>query len=542
VDLASGEVVAPKTLALSYDVGAIACTLCSLRPSIPCTAMACAAGYYMPVAASGVCKPCPTVYDCGAGLAPSPACLCTICRVKTAGAVFIHQRAAEALPRGVASEVVMDYGTCPAVCENNRVLVMDPSSSTMVCRPCSALVSGVGFFGAYYSVWNASGGTRWWDRSQDPGHLPRRSEVSAEERRAGVCWPCPPGTMTAPGDADLCRRVLIADNDAGVVRLRQQLPEDSDLMLVAATNTVNSISSAVYNLFSSLSKRYSSAGAQVLIKVENKNLTSAQASPTARRLLFSAPQPVSPKQHSRRRGIKAQPHKIVIVSEQNIQTCPSFAERRDEDTKTICVCKRGFQRHPALDLCVKRRSGARAKAVAQDSMLVIDNDLPPAEECATPSACPSGKYRDTHGNCRLCPGMLHVYDERLKRCVRAVSESCEGHYFYRDLSREEAPCTRCPEGAVALHPVNYRDAVDACVCPRGTELRSNACTPCPRGAYSAHMGLGRCTPCPRGLSTRAEGAAHAVECVREGAVEDSPFVHPGANEFYLSTRKNKKSI
>ena len=37
---------------------------------------------------------------------------------------------------------------------------------------------------------------------QDPPHLPPRS--AASEARAGLCWPCPPGTQTFNGDLDLC--------------------------------------------------------------------------------------------------------------------------------------------------------------------------------------------------------------------------------------------------------------------------------------------------------------------------------------------------
>ena len=72
-----------------------------------------------------------------------------------------------------------------------------------MCVPCTTDTSSELI---YFALWNASNGTRWWPPNQDPPHLPPRPPPQANygERRAGLCWPCPPGTQTLPGDPDLC--------------------------------------------------------------------------------------------------------------------------------------------------------------------------------------------------------------------------------------------------------------------------------------------------------------------------------------------------
>lgn len=86
---------------------------------------------------------------------------------------------------------------CPVVCAWNWM----PLLPTSACVPCSTLNTPALSF---YAVWNASNGTRWWRPDQDPPHLPLRPAAGGPERRAGLCWPCPPGTLTLPNDADLC--------------------------------------------------------------------------------------------------------------------------------------------------------------------------------------------------------------------------------------------------------------------------------------------------------------------------------------------------
>ena len=69
----------------------------------------------------------------------------------------------------------------------------------------------------FYAIWNASNGTRWWPQSLDPPHLPPRPTTAGDERRAGLCWPCPQGTLTLAGDAELCRAAGMATVVSSVV-------------------------------------------------------------------------------------------------------------------------------------------------------------------------------------------------------------------------------------------------------------------------------------------------------------------------------------
>jgi hypothetical protein len=474
LDLASGQVIAPKTLLTSYDMYTIACTLCSLRPTIPCTSSnMCSAGYYMPVLGSGICKPCPTVYDCGAGFGPSPSCICTVCKTKVEGAVFIHQRAAEALPSAAIGKIVIDFGTCPAVCPNNHVL-MDAT-----CTPCSTLLKNTEFFTAYYSVWNASDGVRWWDAAQDPAHLPSRT--TGQERRAGLCWPCPAGTITGEGDKDLCQ----------------------------TTNT---------RVFEEIMKQPVFDSSDVALYVENPIILFSP-----RRSLLSVKERRSfyKVRFPRKKGGRRQGEWLHPVQERYIQTCPPFAHW-DEHSKG-CVCKSGFR---------MQEEGICAKNI-RDKML---RSLPPTQEeeelCSEMIECPKEKYKDAHGNCRLCP-FMHAYDEESKRCIsKAKNVTCpEG---YMDWSREGAPCVKCPGNmSPFIQAFNYPYT---CACPKGTYYYhlQEECRACVRGTYSSHMGLGPCLMCPEGLTTAREGAESAWECVEEGVEGDQAFVHPNAREFFLS--------
>lgn len=197
--------------AFSYDPSTILCAPCSQRPSLPCPARACPTGYFMQVPGSGLCSRCPTDYDCGLGQFPS-SCVCTQCPPPPLN--FMPILASQAL------KLNTDYNSsvsirCSMVCTWNTMLILS------ACVPCNTLNTQM----PTYSVWNASNGTRWWPASQDPPHLPPRSLASVE-RRAGLCWPCPPGTITLPGDADLClspapqtvsTQVVPVSNDGGVV-------------------------------------------------------------------------------------------------------------------------------------------------------------------------------------------------------------------------------------------------------------------------------------------------------------------------------------
>ena len=176
----------PMPLAVSYDAGTIACASCAQRS---CPVRSCPQGFFMPVPGSGICQRCATVYDCPLATFPS-SCICTQCPPLSGGRVPILQAQAAAL--GMPS-AVQGWGICPSVCPPNTMLLLD------ACVQCGSLGQG------YFALWNASNGTRWWPQDQDPSFLPPRPE--GPERRAGLCWPCPPGFVTLPGDPDLCLSV-----------------------------------------------------------------------------------------------------------------------------------------------------------------------------------------------------------------------------------------------------------------------------------------------------------------------------------------------
>jgi hypothetical protein len=189
LDAATRAVLLPP--AFSYDVGTILCAPCAQRPTLPCPARTCPIGFFMPVPGSGLCMRCPTDHDCGLGQFPS-GCICTQCP-----AVPVNYMPILASQASMLLQLHANYSVsirCAMVCTWNTMLLAG-------CVPCSTFNTPALTF---YAVWNASNGTRWWSAALDPPHLPPRSASLASERRAGLCWPCPPGTITSNGDADLC--------------------------------------------------------------------------------------------------------------------------------------------------------------------------------------------------------------------------------------------------------------------------------------------------------------------------------------------------
>ena len=524
LDLATGKVLGLNSLARSYDSQAITCTLCSLRPSVPCaTFNMCPTGYYLPVPGTGACKPCPTLYDCAAGYFAS-SCVCTICPSRSSDTVFVHQRAVDALlsyfesnsiPGKEANKIVTESGSCPYVCQHNSVLWQG------VCTPCSTFVNPqYPLFTTYYSVWNASNGMRWWEREQDPPHLPLRSSPDAAERRAGLCWPCPPNTFTASDDPDLCRssnpqREAILFEQAVLGIMEGVILTSSEALQKAFPDTMTAI-------FTSR-RLLSSVGS---LKAERSH--SHHASKTG--LEIKGIQ-VHPKLGFDEATKKRRHHEVQMGD--NIKTCPTFAEWYDVGTKTECICKRGFVRHMESDVCVlekHKRSKGRRKST--DSVKVVAHSLSKIKEsffCKEDAACPERKYKDGHGNCRLCP-LMHAYNASSGRCECAWA--CP-HQNQDPLKGY----TLCPGNTVPLNTLAH-DSRLACGCPKGHQRRdTESCEACPKGTYSPYLGHSLCMACPPGESTMDIGAERAVQCMGLlliGSAKDELFVHPQAREFSLS--------
>ena len=511
--LIDSTVVSGNALLKSYDPKVLVCALCSLRPSIPCTSSntLCANGYYfVATTRGGICKLCPTVYDCGIGFSPS-SCICTMCRTNLVGGVFIHQRSADELatrvPQNVSSsnKIVADWGTCPAVCPQNSVIVRG------VCTPCSTItVTALTPFTAFYSVWNASNGVRWWDAGQDPIHLAVRPlQKNTEERRAGLCWPCPPGTFTASDDTDLCNSVVVLQQTVYNV----PSVDMSGVILTSSSKSQGGvpkqISSIIFKAFSFLTGQGTKQKSS-LSTVTTSAPSQSQAGPGTlrRRALLSVPA-VHPRNglnqqhaHANRisKGIRVHRHHKPLHPSPSgpngmIFTCPQFAVW--DAHHGVCVCMEGFQRpHQALSdfKCIRNKRLGKDHACASSSV-----------------TCPPEKYKDPHGICRLCP-FLHRYDTQTGKCEYAVHD------------------------ATALHVANTLQHHHAYACPKGFQRRmmgGGGCEACPMGTFSNFKGLSPCMQCPLGTTTLKEGAEKLVDCVKVGVEKDEFFVNPQSSQFYL---------
>lgn len=109
--------------------------------------------------------------------------------------------------------------TCPFACISGMIFV---NGSCIACSSLypSNLIPGHYPYDTYYSLWNASVGTRWWPEQYDPTHLgfrfynPSTGEL-ALETRSGKCWPCPKtdnnifktNYVYNSGEHDLCNAI-----------------------------------------------------------------------------------------------------------------------------------------------------------------------------------------------------------------------------------------------------------------------------------------------------------------------------------------------
>lgn len=543
VDIASGQVIQANALARSYDAESVRCTLCSLRPHLPCAGShhRCPHGYFMPVVGSGICKLCPSINDCEAGFFPS-GCICALCSrssITVEGTIFVHRLAIEALFRSLGTdlvrrEIVVDSETCPTACSHNSVMAMGK------CTPCSAFVESQDgfFFNAYYAVWNASNGVRWWNPRQDPPHLPPRpSSLMEEERRAGLCWPCPVHSLTADSDWDLC---MTMQREPPKFKQSIILPvmKDSESKLILSSADI--FQSAMPPVSSILLSSFSFLRTSIASRILGDTTASSN-----RRLLTT-----SSSIHFLNAEISALENKGIVVHSRvspwnqhhAFQTCPAFAEWYDPERRQ-CICKEGFQRHSRQDTCIPLQKnsilslGAMAEEEEADHHTIrVVQMTRMRPQAVVDEVCPKGKYKDTSGNCRLCP-LMHVYDGGCV-CRWACSQFClENATFLHSYHDAQAGCSHCPESMVPLHPFIFeaKTTWQACGCPKGHQLQAHSarCELCPRGTFSASIGLSPCTPCPEGSQTLLRGAERLAQCLRAGIEHDSVFVHPGDPQFYL---------
>lgn len=162
------------------------CVPCATADCSP--PVTCAAGQYLD---GRRCVPCPAHATCGTGWYRADC-------VSSAGLPPCIQ-----CPAPASNLVSVPYTTGTASCPTDCPTNMAWRASSGRCLPCSAY-NRMGL--SYFAVWNATPAVRWWPRSMDAlvASLPPRSGSGAPEPRAGVCWPCPPGTSTPVGAADLC--------------------------------------------------------------------------------------------------------------------------------------------------------------------------------------------------------------------------------------------------------------------------------------------------------------------------------------------------
>jgi len=211
----------------------ISCLRCKVGEDVTCKGK-CSAGFFRNLSvvsdyAHGACSPCTTNAQCGAGkYAP----LCSGNGTSNVGCYacnssFLWQDGElvrEFVPYDVRQLFVVysgpSYDACPSACIANYIQDSASPKRCISCRNylkrenCESLKSPSSPQPCdfVYSHWNATPAEIWWP-SQTPSSFSTNffmlpagyvKKEGVKYNRAGLCWACPVGTGTLPGDDDLC--------------------------------------------------------------------------------------------------------------------------------------------------------------------------------------------------------------------------------------------------------------------------------------------------------------------------------------------------
>ena len=368
---------------------------------------------------------------------------------------------------------------CPVACVDGSVQVRK-SANVFACVACSELLPRPSFsnspYKTYYATWNATQGPRWWPADFDPPHLPPRPYFSTEEKRAGLCWPCPSSLSSSSSlltikEGDPCFYIT-NDNDGQQQQQQQQ------------ASVANVIKGGVVD----------------------QPLSFAWVNSRRRRRLLSSPTAACEKGQYlvKRYTVKwcaTCPKNYYCPPLENEPVrCRAFSYSEAGSTSAAdCICRKAYSSSSG-NVCtptIKKRPREGSFRMCPRGFFAITTTTTTTttKRCL---ACAAGKF-EADGDCRECPFPL-------SSVPGATSCSLSPDYADATSDQKKAQCARVNAILGGWPPT--------CMCRPGTTVvEGSRCEPCPIGTFSTYAGLAPCTPCPPGSSTTTEGATSLVQCV-----------------------------
>ena len=325
--------------------------------------------------------------------------------------------------------IIIGSDSCITACVAGSVLVQQQQQPA-TCVACSVLYPHVPAgapYAAYYSLFNARPGQRWWPPEYDPPHLPPRlAGAEADEPRAGVCWPCPIGTpFPSPDsmDEEPCSQADLESNTMMTLAQPQAMAQNRRLLMMPEAAPPSSSWTATMTC----------PPGQLFLGYFYDKHTASQAMrcvPCSRRNYYC----VDGKEYP----------------------CPPF-QVSDGHSPSECKCAPGWtaaKREGGLQACVPSSAAACPKGYRISNGLAL---TPLCEPCPPNTFSAGG----SEGVCHQCPFQVQV------GAAIIISQCMQKSGSMMMMIRMQMPC---PDDLIINEYTAWRPGDGMCACSVGSEL------------------------------------------------------------------------
>jgi hypothetical protein len=498
-----------SSISIGHDPSQILCDECSKWPGLACPTLSCSPGYQQKK--SGFCTPCQTSFEMGCPKGTyAPQCpggggvtqvgWCLTCPIHL---LLVANAADDIVPGQWPTRIFVPYsivktsgvtlvgeGDCPTACVDGSVQVN--TGIKVVCMACSSMLPAPpdnAPYKTFSSSWNASDGIRWWPPEFDPPHLSSQKSwfnSNQMEKRAGVCWPCPPLPLmgdpcfSSSSDQTANGGQLLLGGE-GVLHVDELLPKPQQFP-------------------------WAGAGRRRLL-----SLTTALS---CNRGSYAMPPlgswcSVCPLDHYCNGGIS-----------QPIRCGAFFSAGLGSQTIENCTCRAGFALNQITGECVLLNQVFECPPGFYKSSNSFQDKRSSIAPCMP---CPSGTY-EVNGMCQDCPLQSGSTEGSIKcTCVAGKqiivlsqkesgsSEECQADCIIGSPSFDGSKCQTCSVSMAMVMPF----PLASCSCGPGTYYQDNQnmCEPCPKGTFSQTAGYAPCILCPETMTTLYTGASTLASCI-----------------------------
>ncbi len=493
---------------LGHDPTQILCEECSKWQGLPCPTLSCSPGYQQKQI--GLCTPCQTSTEmgcpegtyapqCPGGVTQAEWWWCLTCPMHS---LLVANGAGDIVPGQWPSRKFIPYsamssgitfnsedGYCPTACVDGSVQIKTKVS--IICVACSSLLSTPPTnapYKKYSSSWNASDGIRWWAPEFDPPHLAQRSWLFIQvEKRAGICWPCPPNPLI--GDPCFSTPTTNDNNNNQITQLGEGIIQVDELTF--PTQFV-----------------WPFQGRRLLQTIQSDDRMPSLACKSG-----SYPMPplgswcsVCPIDHYCIGGL-SQPIR-----------CGTFSSSMlGSQSAQNCSCRLGFEVNNMTLECALVNQVFDCPSGFYRSPHSFQGKVP----CIP---CPRGTY-EVNGMCQDCPlqsesaegsikctcltgkQIIVISEERSSTNYQCEGSSCTiGSSFFNGSN-----CQTCSVNMAVVMPFPLK----SCSCGPGTYYHplENGCEACPKGTFSQSAGYAACIMCPHNMTTLYTGSLSITSCI-----------------------------